>query len=45
MKRIDKLKMAIIIYNNYVDRMGTQKTQAAREVGLFFGVDNKTVIL
>ena len=29
----------------YVDRMGTQKTQAAREVGLFFGVDDKAVIL
>ena len=45
MKRIDNLKMAIIIYNNYADRMRTQKIQAAREVGLFFAVDDKTVIL
>lgn len=29
----------------YVDRMGTQKTQAARKVELFFGVDDKAVIL
>ena len=43
MKRIDKLKMEIIIYKNYVRR--TQKTQAARKVELFFGVDDKAVIL
>ena len=40
MKRIDKQKMAIMLYDNYL-----QKTEAAREVGLFLGVNDKTVRL
>lgn len=45
MKRIDKQKMAMMLYDDYVDRRGMQKTQAAMEVGLFFGVNDKTVRL
>ena len=45
MKRIDKQKMAMMLYDNYVERMGLQKTEAAKEVGLFLGVCDKTVRL
>ena len=45
MKRIDKQKMTMLLYDNYVEKMGIRKTQAAREVGLFFGVNDKTVRL
>ena len=45
MKRIDKQKMAMMLYDNYVNRMSLQKTEAAKEVGLFLGVSDKTVRL
>ena len=45
MKRIDKQKMTVMLYDNYVERMGLQKTEAAKEVGLFFNVSDKTVRL
>ena len=45
MKRIDKQKMAVMLYNNYVNRMSLQKTEAAKEVGLFLGMSDKTVRL
>ena len=32
MKRIDKQKMTVMLYDNYVERMGLQKTEAAKEV-------------
>ena len=35
MKRIDKQKVAMMLYDNYVERMGLQKTEAAKEVGQF----------
>ena len=38
MKRIDKQKVAMMLYDNYVKRMGLQKTEAAKEVGLFFNL-------
>ena len=33
----------MMLYNTYVEQMGLQKT--AKEVGLFFGVSDKTVRL
>ena len=45
MKRIDKQKVAMMLYDNYVERMGLQKTEAAKGVGLFLGVSDKTVRL
>ena len=45
MKRIDKQKMAMMLYDNYVERIELQKTEAANEVGLFFGVNEQTVRL
>ena len=45
MKRIDKQKMAMMLYDNYVNRMSLQKTEVAKEVGLFLGVSDKTVKL
>ena len=35
----------MLLYDNYVEKMGIRKTQVAREVGLFFGVNDKTVRL
>ena len=43
MKRVDKQKMAMMLYDNYI--LGLQKTEAAREVGLFLVVNDKTVRL
>ena len=43
MKRVDKQKMTMMLYDNYVEQLGLQKTEAAREVGLFLGVNDKTV--
>ena len=45
MKRTDKQKVAVMLYDNYVERMGLQKTDAAKEVGIFLGVSDKTVRL
>ena len=45
MKRIDKQKLAMMLYDNYVNRMRLQKTEVAKEVGLFLGVSDKTVRL
>ena len=47
MERVDKQKMAMMLYDNYVEQLGLrlQKTEAAREVGLFLGVNDKTVRL
>ena len=45
MKRIDKQKMAMMLYDDYVEQMGLQKTEAAKEVGLFLGVSDKMVRL
>ena len=45
MKRVDKQKMAMMLYDSYVERLRLQKTEAAREVGLFLGVNDKTVRL
>ena len=42
MKRIDEQKMAMMLYDNYVERMGFQKTEAVKEVGLFLGVNDQT---
>ena len=45
MKRIEKQKVAMMLYDNFVRRMGLQKTAAASEVALFLGVSDKTVRL
>ena len=45
MNRNDMKKMAMMLYDNYVERFGLQKTPSAQEVALFFGVSDKTVRL
>ena len=45
MKRIDKQKVAMMLYDNYVERMRLQKTEAAKKVRLFLGASDKTVRL
>ena len=40
MKRADEQKMVMMLYDNYV---GMLKTQAAKEIILFFGMSDKKV--
>ena len=42
---IDKLKLAMIMYDNYINRFGLTKTAAGQEVGLLLGINDKTVRL
>ena len=43
LQRDDTQMMAMMIYDNYVERFGLLKTAAAKEVGLLLGVNEKTV--
>ena len=45
MERTDKQKLAMIVYDNYINRFGLTKTAAAQEVGLLLGINDKTVRL
>ena len=41
MKRTDKQKVTMIVYDNYIQRFGLTKTGAAKETGLLFRVNEK----
>ena len=43
MKRTDKQKVTMIVYDNYTQRFGLTKTGAAKETGQLFGVNEKTI--
>ncbi|XP_065904950.1 uncharacterized protein [Dysidea avara] len=43
MKRTDKQKVTMIVYDNYIQRFGLTKTGAAKETGLLFRVNEKTI--
>jgi len=43
MKRTDKQKVTMIVYDNYMQRFGLTKTGAAEETGKLFGVNEKTI--
>lgn len=43
MKRTDKQKVTMIVYDNYIQRFGLTKTGAAEETGKLFGVNEKTI--
>ena len=45
MERADKQKVAMMMYDNYINRFGLTKTGSAREVGLLLGINDKTVRL
>ena len=45
MERADKQKVAMMMYDNYINRFGLTKTGAAKEVGLLLGINDKTVRL
>lgn len=34
----------MMLYDNYTEQMRLQKTEAAKEVELFFGISDKTVM-
>ena len=43
MKRTDKQKVTMMVYDNYTQRFGLTKTGAAKETGQLFGVHEKTI--
>jgi len=45
MKKIEKQKVVMMLYDNFVRLMGLQKTAAANKVALFLGMSNKTIRL
>jgi len=43
MSRLDQQRIAMMLYDNYRERFGMLKTNAAHEVASFFGISEKTV--
>ena len=43
MNRTDMQKESMMLYDNYLERFGLQKTPSAQEVALFFVISDKTV--
>ena len=43
LRREDTQMMAMMIYDNYIERFGLLKTAAANEVGLLLGINEKTI--
>ena len=44
MSRVDKQRIAMILYDNYTTRFGLLKVPAAKEVALFLGICETTVM-
>ena len=43
LQKEDTQMMAMMIYDNYIERFGLLKTAAAKEVGLLLGINEKTI--